>query len=255
MIFSVSHHSGYKKDAGEIRCPYNQLGLIFEFIKDNPNKRYNIIIGNGATQQEINRIIEQVDYVKEVAEDYTIECGSLVMLQDLLSRGYNAYLKFPVIDWETFSDLISIGVTDIYIDGPIGFNIDSIKRGKGNVKIRVSPTISPNTGIAGRQPNSFFIRPEDLSLYEDAIDVIDFHEVDINKEDSLYSIYNRGTFNYDINYLISGLPQVNNLLIAKDFAQSRLNCRQACKIPGRSCHICSNNFLIVEKSLELAQKE
>lgn len=79
--------------------------------------------------------------------------------------------------------------------------------------------------------------------------------MDIDKEDSLYSIYNRGTFNYDINYLIAGLPQINNLLIGKDFAQSRLNCKQVCKIPNRSCHICSNNFLIIEKSLELAQKK
>lgn len=255
MIFSVSHHSSYKKDAGEIRCSYNQLGLIFEFIKNNPNKRYNIIIGSGVTQQEINRIIEQVDYVKEVAEDYTIECGSLIILQDLLNRGYNAYLRFPVTDWETFSDLINIGVTDIYIDGPIGFNIDAIRSGKGSAKIRVSPTISPNTGISGRQPNSFFIRPEDLSLYEDVIDVIDFHETDIDKEDSLYSIYNRGTFSYDINYLINGLPRVNNLLIKDDFAKTRQSCKQRCKVPGYSCHFCQNGFLIIEKSLELVQKE
>lgn len=178
-----------------------------------------------------------------------------MMLQDLLSRGYNAYLKFPVSDWETFSDLSSIGVSDIYIDGPICFDINSIRKGKDNVKIRVSPTISANASIAGRTPNSFFIRPEDLNLYDEVIDVIDFHETNMDKEDSLFSIYTRGTFNYDIGHLVTGLPQINNLLIGKDFAQPRLNCKQKCKIPGRSCHICHNNFLIIEKSLELAKKD
>ena len=44
MIFSLNYHSDNKKKAGEIRCPYNQLGTIIKFIKENPTKRYNIII-------------------------------------------------------------------------------------------------------------------------------------------------------------------------------------------------------------------
>ena len=48
MIFSVNYHSQYKQEAQEIRCPINQLGTIFTFIKDNPNKRYNIIMKNNS---------------------------------------------------------------------------------------------------------------------------------------------------------------------------------------------------------------
>ena len=34
MIFSLNYHSDNKKKAGEIRCPYNQLGTIIKFIKE-----------------------------------------------------------------------------------------------------------------------------------------------------------------------------------------------------------------------------
>lgn len=67
MIFSLNYRSDNKKNAGEIRCPYNQLGTIIKFIKENPTKRYNIIIPDDLVQIELTRLIEQVDIVKSIA--------------------------------------------------------------------------------------------------------------------------------------------------------------------------------------------
>lgn len=103
MIFSVNYRSAHKANAEEIRCPYNQLGLIFDFIKENPEKRFNIIINNDITEVELTRAIEQIEFVKEVSENYTIECGHIKVLHILLDQGYNAYLKFHVSDWEIFN--------------------------------------------------------------------------------------------------------------------------------------------------------
>ena len=50
MIFSVHHLSHFKSYANEIQCPYNQLGLIIDFIKKYPEKRYNIIIPEELTE-------------------------------------------------------------------------------------------------------------------------------------------------------------------------------------------------------------
>lgn len=71
MIFSVNYQSEHKQEAGEIKCPYNQLGLIFDFIKSNPNKRINITGCDDTV--DMKKLIEQVEFVKEVASDYTIE--------------------------------------------------------------------------------------------------------------------------------------------------------------------------------------
>lgn len=251
MIFSVNYHSQYKQEAQEIRCPINQLGTIFTFIKDNPNKRYNIAMKNSSFSVKER---EQIDLIKAVTDNYTISCGRIDQLRMLLTKGYHAYLTFPATDWETFAELQDLGVSDIYIDGPLGFQMDKIAAGKKETKIRVSPTLSPNSSLTRGDANDFFIRPEDLKLYT-SIDVIDFNEPDKDKEDVLFSIYNRGTFNYSLKDLMVNLPyDINNLLFKEDFATHRLNCGQRCKEPGRTCHLCSNYFTVIEDSLKLIEK-
>lgn len=83
--------------------------------------------------------------------------------------------------------------------------MEAIKRGKGNIKIRVSPSVSPNTSpAASSKINNFFIRPEDISLYSDAIDVIDFNVFENEKEDTLFKIYKSGSSNLPLEVLITG---------------------------------------------------
>lgn len=174
------------------------------------------------------------------------------MLRALLDTGYNAYSKFPVADWETFSYLKNLGVSDIYIDGPLGFQCDLLKRVK-DVKIRVSPTVSANAAInLTRNAKSFFIRPEDLSLYEDAIDIIDFQVTnDQEKEKALFNIYKRGTFNYDLNDLIENLHiKVNNIFINPDFGKERVNCQQRCMRPDSRCNLCETQLVLTNTLID-----
>ncbi len=251
MLFSVSYKSSYKKDAHEIKCPDTKLGYIFNFIKEHPDKRICIV----SSSIDLDKVKQQVDMVKEIVQDYTIECRNLKELITLLNEGYNAFLAYPVVDWETFSLLKQIKVSDIYIDGPLGFQQEKLSIGKEHLKLRASPTRSPNASLIGASPQSFFIRPEDLKLYS-SIDVIDFQETETKKEDTLFRIYTRGSFDHDLNILIpqSGMD-VNNLLVQKDFGSTRLNCRQRCKIPGYSCHYCLRTPQIIKKLVKVAKKE
>lgn len=257
MIFSVNHHSFRKQQANEIRCPCNQLGTIFDFIKENPNKRYNIL---NLKEQDYNKAIEQINYVREVASDYTVECEDIHSLLLLLEGNINAYLRYPITDWEMFTDLAKNGSSDILIDGPLCFQMDKIKRIKEDypVKIRVSPVLSPNSSVGGRTPQSFFIRPEDLHLYENAVDIIDFLVRDQDKEDALFDIYKRGTFNYSLSDLLMEKfdPDINNILLdGSNFAQYRLTCAQRCKIPGRICRYCENAIKVMNNAIKVAEVE
>lgn len=256
MKFSLNYKSKHKQQADEIRCPINQLGTIFSFIKDNPDKRYNIIIADDSPIAR-DKMIEQIEYVREVAENYTIQCGNIPTFRSLVDAGYNAYLRFPVTDWETFRYLQTIGASDIYIDGPLGFQTSALVKGKDSVAIRVSPTVSPNTALSIKDTNanSFFIRPEDLEKYSNAIDIIDFKVANQEKEDTLFQIYKRGTFGFNLKELIEGLNYtVPNLFITPDFAQNRLNCGQRCKIPGKSCHLCDTQFSLTNTVLSYFEK-
>lgn len=245
MLYSVSYLSPHKQEADEIKCPYNQLGLIFPFMQEFPAKRINIIANSTAN---LDKLYEQINLVKEATQNYTIECGDPSLLQIMLNKGYHAYLATPVTDWETFLILKRLGVSDIYIDGPLGFSMNKIARGKEDVKIRVSPSVSPNTVLSAESNlTSFFIRPEDLDLYDDYVDVIDFQTAKLEKENKLFDIYKRKSFMFDLSLLIDNLnDSINNLYVTNDFGLERLNCHQICKIPGRFCPFCETHVKFTE---------
>ena len=255
MLFSVNYKSAYKQEADEIRCPINQLGLIFPFMKDNPDKRYNIA---DVSSIERSKAIEQIEIVKEITNNYTIECGDIATFRSLIFNGYNAYLRFPVTDWETFDNLVKQGASDIYIDGPLGFQSSAIIKAKQNnpVKIRVSPTVSSNAVLGtSKTASSFFIRPEDLSEYKNVIDIIDFKVPEQEKEDTLYKIYKRGTFDFNLADLIEHLNmKVPNLFIQKEFVEHRLNCGQRCKMPGKTCHLCDTQISLTNTLLNYFER-
>lgn len=244
MLFSVNYHSKYKQQADEIKCPYNQFGQIYKFLKDNRNKRYVIA---DASLDALEDVISQADIIKDEVRDYTIECSQIAAARNLIAEGYKAYLKHPVADWDSFAALVKLGVSDVYIDGPLGFQAQELRRAIENskVSIRVSPTVSPNSSIVGASPESFYIRPEDLHLYEKSISVIDFKVTSQDKEDALFAIYKRGTFSYNIKDLIENCQfSVPNLFLKPEFGQARVNCGQRCKIPGHSCHLCDTQVFL-----------
>lgn len=259
MIYSVNYQSKNKLAAGEVRCAYNQLGQIYDFMKEHPDKRYVITVKPDTDYQKLK---QQVNYVRAVVNNnYTIECSDYYIMQlvrENLGDDISVFISYPVADWETFNNLISIGVSDIYIDGPLGFDMETISKKKGNVKIRVSPTISPNVALFPKRSEcSFYIRPEDInSDFYTAIDVIDFHMDKQEQEDTLFNIYNDGVFMSDINKLIPGLrPGVSNISLSAmgDIAKVRSNCKQRCESDG-NCHHCSLAFLLCE-NMQKVQKE
>ena len=244
MIFSVSYRSSYKEEADEIRCPFNQLGTIYKFIKEHAGKRYVIA---DASPEDHQRLVEQVDIVRKIVWDYTIECSSILHMKQLIREGYNAYIKYPISDWETLQSLVQLGASDVYIDSSLGFQLKAVYDLCTSIEhdtlIRISPTLSPNASILGLQPNSFFIRPEDLHLYEKYLGVIDFKITNQDKEDMLYKIYNRGNFVNDLGQLLEDCTfSVPNAFIKPEFGEARVNCRQHCMIPGHSCHLCDTQI-------------
>lgn len=239
MLFSVSYHSTHLEEAGEIKCPYNQLRWLLDYMRKHKDTRYVVIYPG----DDLENLVKQIDILKDIVSNYTVECQSLAELKTLINEGYSAYLKYHVCDWETVHQLIDFGVSDIYIDGPLGFQLKNVKKLCGNVKIRISPTVSPNAALSGIQPNSFFIRPDDLQYYEKYIDIIDFKVTKQEKEDALFDIYKRGRFYYNLKDILEGCQfSVLNPFIKPEFGQSRLNCNQRCLIPGHSCHLCDTQI-------------
>lgn len=253
MLFSVSYQSPLKEKADEIKCPVNQLGLLYNFMKDHRNKRY-VVIADGNV--DIDVVQEQCDIVKDTVADYAVQCSSILTMKQLIKNEYKAFLKYPIADWETLHGLLDVGVSDVYVDGSLGFSLKQVHDLCGNTKIRISPTVSPNAAITGIKPNSFFIRPEDMELYAKYIDILDFQVPSIDKEEALFNIYHRERFNYDMKDLLDNATfSVKNPFIKPEFGQARVNCGQRCLVPGRSCHLCNTQIELTNLVYEYFSKK
>lgn len=211
-------------------------------MRQNPTKRYVI---TDVSPEDNETLIQQVNILRDIVQNYTIECSSIAYAKALIKNEFNAYIRYPISDWETLINFINIGVSDVYIDSALGFQIKKVFDLCHNKKIiiRVSPTVSPTAAIVGIRPNSFFIRPEDIQIYSQYIGVIDFKESDQEKEDTLFSIYKRGSFLYNLKDLLDDCTfSVQNPFIKPEFGQARLTCGQRCLIPGHSCHLCETQI-------------
>ena len=250
MKYSLSWRSDNWKQADEVVCPANQLGFILKDIQ--PNQRLVIV----RARTDIDDIMK---YIPENI-DYTIRCTD-IWTYKLVSRNYKAYIDAPVTDWETFHIYQELGVTDIRIDGPLCFCGEALSKAReSGVKIRAK------IGFYGFEranrkltPNTFFIRPEDISIYEDAIDIIEFPDED-KKGEVLFRIYTEmGCFTDNLNILygrFDGYDDIRNTLFSDIFALRRYNCKQRCLDPAASpCHYCFTEFNIVKSIPVLGERK
>lgn len=232
----------------EIRIASNQLGRIIEYFKANPNTRVCV---QHNLKDSIDTVEKELKKLSYITTNYTVAAETFYHLRELLHRGIPAYLDFPVADWEMFDNLVNIGITDILIDGPLGFQMDQINKRKGNIKIRVRPHASVNASLSfASNEDTFFIRPEDVDTYSAFVDILEITGEDSEKEETIFNIYKRKSFNQSLSFLIKQLNiSVANPYLTSEFAKNRLNCGQVCKrCPGR-CQKCKTliditNFVV-----------
>ena len=83
---------------------------------------------------------------------------------------------------------------------------------------------------------AFFIRPEDLILYEPHIDVVEFFGP-IDRQRVLHEIYTNGKWLGKLSDIIIGLhSDIDNQSIAPRFAEARIKCRKKCN--QENCNLC-----------------
>lgn len=190
------------------------------------------------------------------------------MVQDKLIEGLPCFFKYGFMSADSLDrmdTLCRMGVTDVYVTGELGFKMElaRTKADEYGVKIRVVPNIVQLSGIGftlvpeQEHINSFWIRPEDLPLYEKYIDVIEFIG-DTEKQHIFHKIYfidKRWKVNLAI--IIAGLEEVYGMNISNEFAKARLNCGKKCV--SNQCHTCFKikalSQLATEKGLDMSKEE
>lgn len=145
-----------------------------------------------------------------------------------------------VRDLDTFHGLIDLGVSDLYIVEEMGFMLDKLGplASAAGVSIRVFANVCQSSWKLGDTVKSFFIRPEDVPIYEPYVDVIEFFG-EYSRQESMYRIYsiNRKWYG-NLQEIITGLKvELDSRYITPLWAAARLGCQKHC-LKGTPCHIC-----------------
>lgn len=225
------------------------LSHIKEFIYDFVNDAEHLL---KVTKCEQDVVIKMpMDVTNEQIELVTMLCEArdnvrLMVCDDLIS-GLPCFFRpgyYNADSLDKFNALCEKGVTDIYVTGQLAFQMPLVKKlsDKYNIKTRVIPNMAQISGfgIGHMQKDgnvtAFWIRPEDLSIYSEFIDVVEFIGQD-EKQAVFYEIYFLDKkWDGNLGVIVAGLGDVNNRGIPVDFTTRRLNCSKKCLVDA--CHSC-----------------
>lgn len=164
----------------------------------------------------------------------------------------NVFCALPVTNEVTFDYFANtLKVPKIIVGGQLGFSLKYLD--KKNTEIMINPAY-----IYGEKGDlkSFFIRPEDIDLYEEIVDILFFIPKNIKYEEVLFDVYKKRKVWYgDLKDIVINLksPFYNQYLFNDDkinFGEMRLTCRKKCI----NCRYC-DNILVLQDLIKSKEKE
>lgn len=171
-------------------------------------------------------------------ENFIIALNNLEDAKLCKQENIKFYWNFPVSTFYELQSLKNLGAEYAIIDTPLTHSMNKVS--KVGIKIRTIPNIAyysfipREDGVCGS-----WIRPEDLELYESYIDVIEFEDCDLKKEQALYRIYmEQKRWPGDLGMIITNLNYLGvNRMIPRELTIKRMNCEQRCQ-SNKSCNLC-----------------
>ena len=236
-------HSSIRNDVDELIIEYSEKDNTFlEFLELYKEKR--IIISN----IEIKYLYEKIDFFSELCNKY----NNIVflfdyyfneyddMLKEFQEKGMPYFFNKKINNWDELNGYISLGVSDVYIVEDMGFDLEAVKNAAtvAEVRVRAFANVAQSSFNASAALKKFFIRPEDIELYSDYIDTIEFFG-DTKQQEVLYKIYTKDQKWFGkLNELILDFnSDIDSRYIIPRFAERRINCRKDC-VRGGKCRMC-----------------
>lgn len=252
MKYAIRYYEDCRalKDADEIIIKYTKkTSKLLDYIKEDIKENQRLIID--ITLYEGNFIEDGNLSIIDVAKTLHPFLAILTSNKDEYIEKYKEKnIPFFFIDrvdsLDVMNYFIDCGVSDIYIVNELGFYLGDIAPyiHEKNVIIRVFPNVAQSIIEETPVISKFFIRPDDIYLYEDLIDVFEFFG-SLNRQSVLMEIYKEETWSDILDLIIIGLNlDLDNRLFNPYFGEARVNCRKRCTF-GK-CNICKRSFTLGE---------
>ncbi len=269
MNFAIPFFKQFKYQDDDIQWNINykpKVKQLNNFIESYGTHRINLII----TDFELNRDCEIVQaLIEKFPETQIVMClpeYNAQLEQELNNKQLPHYYNEFVNNWDRFEGFLNLNVTDIFVAENLLFNLKVIsKKAKEKGKaLRSFCNICQSAWQDTPSLKTFFVRPEDISLYENSIDTFEFFmgnssNLSIN---TLYKIYTKDKkwFGYINEIILNYNGTEHNNQIIPLFGFKRLNCGKRCfQDVQPTCHICDKimqlNKTLYNKDILLKTKE
>jgi hypothetical protein len=262
MLYSIEYTKQFQyhdKDNIEYWINYNGHDAgVKNFLTQNPHKKIVIRLDE---KEIINFLAEdKIDFYETIIASKINTSFSFLLKynnysQQICKKLYEKKIPFffdiKVNSWDILYGLLDLHASEIYVCEELAFELEKVSkiiRGNG-AKVRIYPNICQSTWASSPALKQFFIRPEDVDLYEPYVDTLEFWgtKKDYNVLYETYAIKKRW-YGY-LNEVIVGLvSDIDNRCIAPGFGKVRLHCNKKC-LKGEHCSLCetieqlANNLL------------
>ena len=240
-----------KNEVDELRINYNRNdSTLFDFISVHKDQRINIVINDVKefTEHYEWRKFAAFETKEENPHNYAIVLPSCsdsecIALYEVLLEKTNVpmYFNTRVNNWDTLIGLAEMEISDMYIVEDLGFELPRVSeylKSKG-IRIRAFANVCQSSWRQTPAFKTFFIRPEDVDIYDEYIDVLEFFYERPDQQNVLYRVYSKEKkWAGNLSEIIFGFnEEVDSRCLLPEFATKRLNCGKKC-YRGHHCEFC-----------------
>lgn len=259
MTFAIPFSRSFKYPNQNIQWNINykpKIKQLNDFISEYGTHRINLIITDFEYKRDCQIVLA---LRKKFPTTEIIMClpqYNKELEKELTEQNLPHYYNELITDWDTFQGFLKLNVTDIFIGENLAFNakILSLNAKKYKKSLRSFCNLCESSWEDTPSLKTFFIRPEDLDLYNNYIDTFEFFTNGINATtlNIWYEIYTKDKkWSGKLNEIIMGYKgEEDNNFIISDFGVKRLNCNKRCAQGiDPTCHIC-DRIIDLSKTLK-----
>ncbi len=229
----------YLEKTDEIKISYKDRNKIIDYIEKYP--KATIILSLRDAPEETETTWEEIKRYQTLCKGkFLFAAVNANQVKECSFQLINFYLDRPIKTFEEVYWLKAFNSKYILVDSPLFYRLADLKD-LGGIPLRIAPNVAYYANDVPRSNGIYgsWIRPEDIELYSDYIDTIEFEDCDVRKEEALYRVYmETKKWPMDLNKLITNLDtSINNFYIPDTFGLMRLTCGQTC-MSGGACHWC-----------------
>ena len=260
MQYCVRYYQGADLSAASELNLENQGNASMEafvnFCKAHPDQRVNMVLTNSNACKEffkrgggkiLNSIMEESPNTKIALQLYATHLmpktwtPTQELLEDLKNLKCPYYFGFVCVDIEDLHYLASLGASEVYIGGELGFKTHMTRRAANqfNLRLRAIPNyIIQAPRLAVPALKQFFVRPEEVRYYEDDIDIFDLYCGNHSPEVILQA-YQEQKWYGSVNLIIPNIIPHFDTKHSLPVLHYRAQCGRSC-LYGSGCSICDS---------------